>query len=219
MARFYEKLILPTNQAQATMCPFSQSQTPNSDPSVFSLGTQASLVHNQSQPLCVMINNNVSNQSTGPQMHLHRRTPSNTSSTTDNRKKEPPRNLMSNLSSAVDYGPTEAAPPPPNPRQENSLALAQHLFSHVKHLCFNKKAEVNERFCSHIGVNNLWKSNPISLMNTASTKLYHLCPAQCMTIGHNFCHSLRCKKILNLKSKIRGACNCNTRFLRFSQSI
>jgi hypothetical protein len=71
-----------------------------------------------------------------------------------------------------------------------------------KHLCFNKKAEVAEWCCSHIGDNILCKLNPISLMNTASTKLCHLWVAERMIIGHNFCHLLRYKKILNLKSKI-----------------
>jgi hypothetical protein len=102
-------------------------------------------------------------------MHLHRRTPYNTSSITDNCENEPPSNLTSNLSSAVDYGPIETAPPPSNPRQENCSALARHLFSYVKHLHFNKKAEVAKWCCSHIVVNKLWKFNPISLMNTESS--------------------------------------------------
>jgi hypothetical protein len=162
---------------QTTMRPSSQSQTPMTDPPIFSLGTQASFVRDQSQPLCIVINNNASNQPTGPQMHLHRRTPSGARSIADNHENKLPCNLTSNLSPAVDFSSPEAASPPPNPRQENCSALVWYLFSHVKHLRLNKKAEVANWYCPHIGVGNLWKLNPVSLMNTARTKLCHLCAA------------------------------------------
>ncbi len=82
-----------------------------------------SLIRDQSQPLCAVINNNASNQSTGLRIHLQRRTPSDTSSITDNRENKPPSNLMSSLSSTIGYGPIEAAPPPPKPRQKNAPLL------------------------------------------------------------------------------------------------
>jgi hypothetical protein len=114
--------------------------------------------------------------------------------------------------------PIKAAPPHIVPRQNNCSALAQHLFSHVKQMRFNTKVEVAEWCRSHIEVDIIWQSNPITLMNTASTKICRLCAAERIVIRHNFDHPHCSKKILNLKIELRGICSCKTRFLRFLQS-
>jgi hypothetical protein len=134
-------------------------------------------------------------------------------------KNLPPNILTINHPPTVDFGPPiKAAPPHHDPGQDNCSALVQHLFSHVKCMRFNTKAEVAEWCGSHIKVDIIWQLNPTTLMNTASTKLYRLCAAECMVIGHNFNHQHRHKKILNLKNDLRGICSCKTRFLRFLQS-
>jgi hypothetical protein len=72
----------------------------------------------------------------------------------------------------------------------------------VKCKRFNTKAEVAEWGRSHIEVDIIWQSNPTTLMNMVSTKLCHLCVADCMVIGHNFNHQHRHKKMLNLKNEL-----------------
>ncbi len=116
------------------------------------------------------------------------------------------------------FCPIKAPRHPPKLRQENCSALVHHLLSHICHTWFKSMSEVREWCCSHISVDILWKLNTISLMNTARTKLCHLCAVKQMTIGHNFVHSERSKKIINLKIDMRGACTCKTRFLQFLQS-
>jgi hypothetical protein len=111
--------------------------------------------------------------------------------------------------------PIEAAPPHHDAKQDNCSALARHLYSHVKCMRFNTKAEVAEWCRSHIGVDIIWQSNPITLMNMASTKLCRLCAAESMVIGHNFNHQHQSTKFINLKNELRGICTCKTRFLRF----
>jgi hypothetical protein len=73
-----------------------------------------------------------------------------------------------------------------NIQQENCSALAHHLFAHVKHLRFNTKAEVAEWCHTHIKVDILWRSNTISLVKTAGTKVCRLFVAERMIIGKNF---------------------------------
>ncbi len=70
-----------------------------------------------------------------------------------------------------------------NAQQENCSALTRHLFAHVKHLRFNTKAEVTVWCCIHIKVDILWRSNTISLIKTAGTKVCRLCAAKRMIIG------------------------------------
>ena len=53
---------------------------------------------------------------------------------------------------------------------------------------------------------------------TASTRFCRLCDVERMNIGHNFNSASRMRKIINLKSEMRGICSCKTRFLRFSRS-
>jgi hypothetical protein len=96
--------------------------------------------------------------------------------------------------------PIEAAPPHHDTKQDNCSTLALHLYFHVKCMRFNTKAEVPEWCQSNIGVDIIWQSNPITLMNTASTKLCHLCAAERLVIDHNFNHLHQRKKIINLKN-------------------
>jgi hypothetical protein len=131
----------------------------------------------------------------------------------------PPNILTTSHPPTVNFGsPIEAAPPHQDPGQDNCSALARHLFSHVKRKHVNTKAEVAEWCQSHIKVDIIWQWNPITLMNTASTKLCCLCAAECMVIGHDFNHQHWRKKILNIKNKLREICSCKKRFLWFFQS-
>jgi hypothetical protein len=93
------------------------------------------------------------------------------------------------------------------------------LFTHVKHLRFDTQAEVLAEWChTHIKANILWRSNTISLVITAGTKICRLCAVKHMIIGQNFNDVHRRRKILNLKSKQHGVCSCKTRLLRFTRS-
>jgi hypothetical protein len=47
-----------------------------------------------------------------------------------------------------------------------------------------------------------------ALQKTASTRLCYLCAAERMIIGHNFTSTNQRRKIINLKSKMRGICSC-----------
>jgi hypothetical protein len=71
-------------------------------------------------------------------------------------------------------------------QQKNCSALARHLFSHVKNIWFDTKAEVAEWCHTHIKVDILWHSNTISLVKMAGTKICKLCVIGRMIIGHNF---------------------------------
>ncbi len=103
-------------------------------------------------------------------------------------------------------------------QQENCSAFARHLFVHVKRIWFKTKAEVAEWCCTHIKVGILWRSNTISLIKTAGTKVCKLFAVERMIIGHNFTNVHRQRKILNIKSEQRGVCSCKTRFLWFARS-
>jgi hypothetical protein len=173
---------------------------------------------NKSQPLCIIINDNATNQPREALTQAIRRTNSNDSSITTNRENEPPCNLASDPHPQLFSAQSKHPVTPPDPRQQNCSALACHLLSHIHHTQFKSTLEVQEWCQSHISVDILWKSNTISLMNTARTKLCRLCAAEQMTIGHNFVHSERSKKIINLKTEMRGTCICKTRFLRFLRS-
>jgi hypothetical protein len=146
-----------------------------------SLDTQTNSVH-ESQPLCVIINNNASNQPREVSTRAIRRTNSNDSSITNDRENEPPCNSMPNPPPIINFCPIKAPPDPPDPRQENCSALAaRHLLSHIRHTRFKSTLEVQEWCRSHISANILWKLNTMSLMNTTRTKLCRLCAAEQMT--------------------------------------
>ncbi len=104
----------------------------------------------------------------------------------------------------------------PNAKQEKCSALACHLFAHVKNIKFDTNAEVATWCQSNIQIEILWHSNMINLMKTASTKVCRLCAAERMIIGQNFYNAYQRTKMINLKSKIRGICNCKMRCLRFN---
>jgi hypothetical protein len=195
----------------------SQPQTSKTSSVELSLDTQANSVQ-ESQPLYIIMYDNATNQPMEALTQAIRRTNSNDSSITTNSGNEPPHNLTSDPPPIINFCPIKAPHQLPNPRQENHSALACHLLSHICHTRFKSKLGVQEWCRSHISVDILWKSNTISLMNTACTKLCCLCAVKQMTISQNFVHSERNKKIINLKTEMRGACTCKTRFLRFSRS-
>ena len=104
-------------------------------------------------------------------------------------------------------------------QQDKCSALARHLFAHVKNQRFNTKAEVAGWCRSNISVDILWRSTTLSLVKTAGQKSCRLCATERLIIGQNITGSThRRKKILNLKTEMRGACTCKTRFLRFTRS-
>jgi hypothetical protein len=104
-------------------------------------------------------------------------------------------------------------------QQDNCSPLARHLFAHVKNQRFNTKVEVTEWCQSNISVDILWRSTTIGLVKTAGQKSCRLCATERLLIGQNITSSThRRKKILNLKTEMRGACTCKTRFLRFTRS-
>ncbi len=210
------KTILPTKQQPACRTS-SQPQTSTTSSVKLSLSTQTDSVH-ESPPLCVIINDNAPNRPREASTRAIRRNNSNDSSITNNHENKPPRNLMPNPPPIINFCPIEAPCDPPNLRKENCSALACHLLSHIHHTQFKSTLEIQEWCWSHIRVDILWKLNTISLMNTARTKLCHLCTAKRMTIGHNLLHSERSKKMINLKTGMRGACTCKTSFLRFLRS-
>jgi hypothetical protein len=109
---------------------------------------------------------------------------------------------------------TQASPQILDPKQDNCSAIARHLFSHVKNLQFQTKAEVADWCRSHIGISIIWKSNTISLMKTATLKNCRLCGVERMAIRRHFGSA----NIINLKSELCGECSCKTRFLRFARS-
>ena len=109
---------------------------------------------------------------------------------------------------------TQAPPIIIDPKKDNCSALARHLFSHVKNLNFNTKAEVADWCRSHLEIKIIWRSNTISLLKSATTKNCRLCATERMFIGRHF----GSENIINLKSELRGVCNCKTRFLRFARS-
>ncbi len=189
VAKIYAKTILPTNQQPARRMS-SQPQTSTTSLVELLLDTQTDLAH-ESQPLCVIINNNASNWPREASTHAIRRANSNNSSITNNRENEPPHNLMPDSLPIINFCPIEASPDPPDPRQENCPTLARHLLSHIHHTRLKSILEVQEWSQSHINVNILWKLNTISLMNTAHTKLCHLCVAKRMTIGHNLVYYIK----------------------------
>ncbi len=170
-----------------------------------------------SQPL--FINDDASNCPREPPQCTLRSLNSASSITDDNHEYDPPgRNLTQGTPPTLDFYPIEAPHNHHDPRQENCSTLACHIFSHICCMHFNSTSEVCEWCQSYISVDILWKLNPILLMSTAGTKLCRLCVAKQMTISHNCVHSDRRKKIINLKIKMRGACTCKTRFLRFLRS-
>jgi hypothetical protein len=103
-------------------------------------------------------------------------------------------------------------------KQDNCSALACHLYSHACHLHFRMQADVATWCQSNLKIKIIWQSNPIALQKTASTRFCRLCAVERMIIGHNFTSPSRTRKIINLKSEMRGICSCKTRFLRFSRS-
>ena len=203
VARIYANTILPTHQhQQSTRRTSSQPQTLTTSSIELSLDTQANSVH-EFQPLCVIINDDATNRPKEEALTWAiRRTDSDDSSITTNRENEPPRNSTSDPPPIINFCPIKAPRHPPDPRQENCSALAHHLLSHICHTQFKSILEVQEWCRSHISVDILWKSNTISLMNTARTKLCRPCAAEQMTIGHNFVYSERSKKIINRKTEI-----------------
>ena len=79
---------------------------------------------------------------------------------------------------------TQASPIILDPKQDNCSALARHLFSHVKNLHFNKKAEVADWCRSNLEIKIIWQSKTISLL--ISTKNCRLCAVERIAIGRHF---------------------------------
>ncbi len=161
---------------------------------------------------------NITNQPTGPRMHLHRRTSSDASSITDDCENKPTTQSDVQPPPCCWFWSSKSSPPSPQSQTRKLLCSCPAPLLSCETCPFQQ-----ESWSSRVVLftHRCWYPlgiNPILLMNTASTKLWRLCTAKCMTVGHNLCHLLRCKKILNLKSKMRGACTCKTWFLRFSQS-
>jgi hypothetical protein len=230
VTKLYSKSILLTNHQQTTTTlPSSPSQTsksgsalisqppsPSSHTSTSSSALLSQPAQSDNNPLCIVIYPPAHNHPTGLSMRLRCSGSQSDTSTITNIENVPPNLLPFYSPPTVDFGPPiKAAPPHIIPRQDNCSAFARHLFSHVKRMCFNMKAEVAEWCQSHIEVNIIWQSNPITLMNTASTKICRLCAAERIVISHNFNHPHWSKKILNIKNELRGICSCKTRFLQF----
>jgi hypothetical protein len=174
----------------------------------------------QTNPMCVVIEDVPPSSPTGLTMLLHTQTPSNMSDIDPvTIAPQPPIVHFENLPPTPET-PNYARATTTNQldtKQENFSALSHHLFAHVKHLRFNTKAEVAEWCCTHIKADILWRSNTISLVKTAGTKVCKLCAVKLMIIGHNLNSVQRRRKILNLKSELHGVCSCKTRFLRFAR--
>ncbi len=217
VTKLYSKYILFFNQPQMTPNKPSTPQTKSlSCSSILSLKTQASSTNLPPQT-CVIINSN--NPPSEPSMpHLHSWANSNTSLVGNNSNATPLPTILLQAPLADIILPIEAESPPSIPKQENCSTLACHLVSCVKNLWFNTRVEVAEWCCSHIKVDIIWQSNPITPQNIASTKSCRLCAAEQMVIGQNLLHLWQCKKIINLKSQLRGECTCKTRFLWFPSS-
>jgi hypothetical protein len=129
-----------------------------------------------------------------------------------------PRSTSSNLStlstdSPILHNTLTIVPPPKEPPPPTDPAPTQDNKNHS----FLSKAEVAAWCHSTIKVEILWRSNTIGLMSMAGTRSCHLFAVERMLIGQNF-NSRRSKRLLNLKSELRGVCSCKTWFLRFSQS-
>jgi hypothetical protein len=121
MAYIYAKTIQPTNQ-QPACCTPSQPQTLTTSLVELSLNTQANSVY-ESQPLCVIINDNATNQPREALTRAIRRTNFNNSSITTNRENEPTCNLMSDPPSIINFCPIEAPRHPPPPKTQTRELL------------------------------------------------------------------------------------------------
>jgi hypothetical protein len=208
----------PLQTSKSGLALISQPPSPSLHTSTSSSALLSQPAQSDDNPLCILINPPAHNHPTNLSMQLRCRCSQSDTSTITNIENVPPNLLMFHSPPTVDFGPPiEAAQPHIVPRQDNCSALAWHLFSHVKRMRFNTKVEVAKWCWSHIEVDIIWQSNPITLLNTASTKICCLCTAKRMVIGHNFNRPHWSKKILNLKNELRGICSCKTSFLRFSQ--
>jgi hypothetical protein len=202
----------------------STQTTENQSSALISLGTQNSTLSAQpsappeSLPTCVIIDDAV--PSPVPRtltMQLRPRANSDLTDSIDGASANDDSTLQVSLPDPPpDESPpsTQASPIIIDPRQDNCSALARHIFSHVKDLRFNTKAEVADWCRSHLEVDIIWKANTISLLKSATTKDCRLCAVERMAIGRKFGN----KGIINLKSELRGICTCKTRFLRFARS-
>ncbi len=174
----------PSQTSKSGSALISQPPSPSLHTSMRSSALLSQPAQSDENPLCIVINPPAHNHPTGLSMWLRCSGSQSNTSTITNIENVPPNLLMFHSPLTVDFGPPiEAASPHIVPRQENCSALARHLFSHVKRMRFNTKAEVAEWCQSHIKVDIIWQSNPITLMNTASTKICHLCAAEHMVIG------------------------------------
>lgn len=218
--RNYTTASLSSSPSQ-TLCGSALISQPSTSPTTHSSDNDSITSHpdpvDSMQPMCVVINPPTP-KPPGIHMRLRSQSPPSDESTIilNEVVHRPPTPI-------VDFGnpPAVTSPSPThrtNSRQDNCDTLAQHLYSHIRRLQFNTKAEAAKWCRSHIVIDIIWSSNTISLMNTANTKLCRLCAAERMVLGHNFNNQHWSKKILNLKDELRGVCSCKTRFLWFSQS-
>ncbi len=165
-------------------------------------------------PCCIFIDDTSPSQPLDRTLRIHLRPRSHLSDLSDS--------SIDNSTHNIAPTPPKDIPPfspdPPNTQPDACSALARHLLSHAKDLLFASKADVATWCCSNIKVDILWQSNTIGLISTAGTCSCHLCAAERMLIGQNLCSTCWRKGLLNLKSEMRGVCNCKTRFLRFSRS-
>lgn len=217
VTKLYNKNVLLPNSA-------SQSSTPPTAPSQHSTSTRSSTISLATQSM----------SGTSCDDFMSRLTLGGICVPTERVPPQPPDSLTipEAPSDVSDIDPPVAATPPivnfpTAPRtsanvesqQDNCSALARHLFAHVKNQRFNTKAEVAEWCRSNISVDILWRSTTIGLVKTAGQKSCRLCATERLIIGQNITGSThRRKKILNLKTEMRGACTCKTRFLRFTRS-
>jgi hypothetical protein len=220
------KNILATNHCSQTTTPSPHTlQTQSVAQSSSSLRTQEETSGLDSvkgtPPICVVINNTATTTpQTGTNMHLQSRTPPDAGSISNTTAKEPSPIMTFRLPPNINpMAEAYTATCQRTTKQDICSALACHLYSHVRHLYFRTRANVATWCRSNmIKINIIWQLNPIDLQKTASTRFCPLCAVERMLISHNFTSTNQMRKIINLKSEMRGICSCKTRFLRFSRS-
>ncbi len=225
--KLYDKYILCPNQNAMPPHPTSQATQTTRSSGVVSLATQDldDLPEPLQSPLTCIIIKDVPSPPPEPHPTLSLRSrlqPSVNESTINEPANDGPPQRISIVDNPPVANTTTTNNPEawhqPDVRWENCSALACHLFAHVKNIKFDTKAEVAAWCWSNIQIEIMWHSNMINLMKTGSTKACWLCTAERMIIGQNFYNAHQRTKIINLKSKIRGICNCKTRFLWFNWS-
>jgi hypothetical protein len=224
VTKLYDKHILSSNQPnQPLRSPPPTQTTDNQSASLISLMTQEKSPAqpsepNEPPPLCVIIEDHVPTIIPRTMtMRLRSRANSDlTESISSISANDDSTEKVTTPDIPLDEPPppTQAPPIIIDPKKENCSALARHLFSHVKNLIFKTKAEVADWCRSHLEIKVIWRSNTISLLKSAASKKCRLCATERMFIGRHF----GSENIINLKSELRGVCNCKTRFLRFARS-